>query len=155
MRKMKVSADRRVPRLIGVLAALVILTAVLLAFLPRRAEGDYALTLDGSAWRGGTAAAGRESGLRVIVTLDGREIAVLPFGEAHVLRVALKEGGSNEITLTGDSVSMTEADCPNQDCVHMGAVTAENLETRVMGGFIVCLPHRLAVEVREGEAQGE
>ena len=74
MRKMKVSADRRVPRLIGVLAALVILTAVLLAFLPRRAEGDYALTLDGSAWRGGTAAAGRESGLRVIVTLDGREI---------------------------------------------------------------------------------
>ena len=72
-----------------------------------------------------------------------------------MLRVALKEGGSNEITLTGDSVSMTEADCPNQDCIHMGAVTAENLETGVMGGFIVCLPHRLAVEVREGEAQGE
>lgn len=45
---------------------------------------------------------------------------------------------------------MTEADCPNQDCVQMGAVTAENLETRAMGGFIVCLPYRLAVEVREG-----
>ncbi|MBO7662459.1 MAG: NusG domain II-containing protein [Clostridia bacterium] len=148
------SGNQRVPRIIWILAALVILTAVLLIFLPRKAESDYALTLDGSAWRGGTAAAGRESSLRVIVTLDGREIAALPFGEAHVLRVTLREGGVNEITLTGDSVSMTEADCPNQDCVHMGAVTAENLETRAMGGFIVCLPHRLAVEVREREAQG-
>ena len=27
-------------------------------------------------------------------------------------------------------------------------VTEENLEVRVLGGFIVCLPHKLSVEVR-------
>ena len=45
---------------------------------------------------------------------------------------------------------MEHADCDNQDCVQMGAVTRDNLELRVMGGFIICLPHKISVEVREG-----
>ena len=35
-----------------------------------------------------------------------------------------------------------------QDCVQMGEVTRDNLEVRVMGGFIICLPHKISVEVR-------
>ena len=73
---------------------------------------------------------------------------MLPFEEPHVLRLELKDGGMNTVTLTGEAVFVSDADCPNQDCMGMGEVTAENLETRVLGGFIVCLPHRLAVEVR-------
>ena len=30
------------------------------------------------------------------------------------------------------------------------AVTRGNLELRVMGGFIICLPHKVSVEVRDG-----
>jgi hypothetical protein len=30
----------------------------------------------------------------------------------------------------------------------MGEVTRDNLEVRVMGGFIICLPHKISVEVR-------
>ena len=29
-------------------------------------------------------------------------------------------------------------------------VTRDNLELRVMGGFIICLPHKISVEVRDG-----
>ena len=43
---------------------------------------------------------------------------------------------------------MEEADCHGQDCVKMEPVTRDNLEMRVMGGFIICLPHRVSVEVR-------
>ena len=44
---------------------------------------------------------------------------------------------------------MDHANCENQDCVNMGQVTLDNLELRVMGGFVICLPHKVSVEVRE------
>lgn len=44
-------------------------------------------------------------------------------------------------------VWMESANCTTQDCVHMGEITRENLYIRPMGGFIICLPHGLTVEV--------
>ena len=86
--------------------------------------------------------------LRVYITLNGEALLDLPFIEAHTVRIIQPDGGENTITLTGSSVYMTEANCDGQDCVQMGEVTRENLEVRVMGGFIICLPHRISVEVR-------
>ena len=59
-----------------------------------------------------------------------------------------ENGDENSLVLTGDRVYMESANCDGQDCVKMEAVTRENLETRVMFGMIICLPHRLSVEVR-------
>ena len=87
-------------------------------------------------------------GLRVILTLDGKEIANLPFGEAHTVRVMQGNGDENTLVLTGERVYMESANCEGQDCVNMEPVTRDNLETRVMFGMIICLPHRLSVEVR-------
>ena len=88
--------------------------------------------------------------LRVYVTRDGKPLIDLPFGEAHSVQVLLPGGGENTVAITGDAVYMEHADCDNQDCVNMGAVTRDNLELRVMGGFIICLPHKISVEVRDG-----
>ena len=107
------------------------------------------LWLDGQPVPAGYAPGGADGDLRVIVTLDGRTLAELPFSEPHTLRIGLPDGGSNTVSLTGDAVFMQEADCEGQDCVQMGQVTRDNLEVRVMGGFIICLPHRISVEVRE------
>ena len=86
--------------------------------------------------------------LRVILTLDGKEIVNLPFEEAHTVKVIQENGDENSLVLTGDRVYMESANCEGQDCVKMEAVTRDNLETRVMFGMIICLPHRLSVEVR-------
>ena len=86
--------------------------------------------------------------LRVILTLDGKEIVNLPFEEAHTVKVIQENGDENSLVLTGDGVVMESANCEGQDCVHMEEVTRDNLETRVMFGMIICLPHRLSVEVR-------
>ena len=103
--------------------------------------------LDGAAWDGKPV--GPASGdLRVYVTLDGEALIDLPFDEAHTLTVTQPGLGENTVRITGEAVYMEHADCENQDCVQMGQVTRDNLEMRVMGGFIVCLPHRLSVEVR-------
>ena len=84
----------------------------------------------------------------MILTLDGQEAANLPFGEAHTVRILQQDGAENTLVLTGESVYMESANCEGQDCVHMEKITRDNLETRVMFGMIICLPHRLSVEVR-------
>lgn len=42
------------------------------------------------------------------------------------------------VTLTKDGVSVTESDCPGQDCVHTGCITRA-------GQSIVCLPEQVVV----------
>ncbi len=110
-------------------------------------KADVQVLLDGAAWDGQPVSPGAE-GLRVYVTLDGAALIDVPFAEVHTLDIIQPDGAENAIRLTGDAVFMERANCQNQDCVQMGEVTEDNLELRVLGGFIVCLPHRLSVEVR-------
>ena len=130
------------------LALAVALIAVLVACGKEDASsGGTRVLVDGEPFSG--EAAPGEGGARVYVTLDGAPLIDLPFAQAHTIDVLQPDGGENAIVLTGESVYMDHANCDNQDCVIMGAVTLENLEARVLGGFIVCLPHRLSVEVRD------
>ena len=48
------------------------------------------------------------------------------------------------VTLTKDGVSVTESDCPGQDCVHTGRITRA-------GQSIVCLPEQVVVTL-EGKS---
>jgi len=106
------------------------------------------VTVDGEAPES-PAAGEKAPGLWVTVTVDGMVASELPFEEQHTVRIAQDGIGENTVILTGKAVYMQDADCPGKDCVSMGEVTRENLEMRVMGGFIICLPHRLSVEVWE------
>ena len=124
-------------RMIALLLALGLLIS---GCAPGRKGDGVRVLVDGRAWEG----------LRVYVTFDGRPLIDLPFGEAHSVQVLLPDGAENTVAITGEAVYMEHADCENQDCVNMGAVTRDNLELRVMGGFIICLPHKVSVEVRDG-----
>ena len=132
-------------------ALLAVIAAVLCFVLLRPgAQTDGArVFLDGEPFSGLALSPEQQDGLRVILTLDGQEIADLPFGEAHTVRVLQDNGDENTLVLTGESVYMESANCEGQDCVHMEKITRENLETRVMFGMIIRLPHRLSVEVRQ------
>ena len=110
-------------------------------------DGGMTLMLDGAELTEAVLDPEGGNGLRVIVTVDGNEVANLPFGTEHTLQV-IQGSGMNTVRITPDAVYMQEADCHGQDCVKMEPVTRDNLEMRVMGGFIICLPHRLSVEVR-------
>ncbi len=137
------------PRRAVPLAAVLLVSALLLCgcgVAKKQAAGPV-ITLDGAAWNGETVQP-EAQGLRVYVTLDGEKLIDLPFDSPHTLTVTQPGLGENTVQITGEAVYMAHADCENQDCVQMGQVTRDNLEMRVMGGFIVCLPHRLSVEVR-------
>ena len=136
------------------LAAALLIAAVLLWFFVLRpsgetkGNGEVQVILDGKPVTAQESIGPGEKDLRVSITLDGEPLLDLPFAEPHSVRIIQPDGGENTVTLTGNSVYMTEANCEGQDCVQMGEVTRENLEVRVMGGFIICLPHRISVEVR-------
>ena len=117
---------------------------------PAPGTSGLRVLVDGEMWEDGAVSPANGDDLRVYVTFDGQPLLDLPFGEAHSVQIIQGDGSENTVAITGNAVFMEHADCDNQDCVHMGAVTRENLELRVMGGFIICLPHKISVEVREG-----
>jgi len=137
-----------------IVAAALLTAAVLLwIFVLRpsgepKGNGEVQVILDGEPMRAQENSGSDGKDLRVYITLDGNPLLDLPFAEKHTVRIVQPDGGENTVTLTGNSVYMTEANCEGKDCVQMGEVTRENLEVRVMGGFIICLPHRISVEVR-------
>ena len=148
--------DGRKPgrRAAAVLAAILVLAAAAAALIifrsgrPPAENSGISVFLDGAPWKAGDPLPKGTGEMTVLITLDGALLMELPFEEAHTVKIVQPDGGENTVTLTGEAVTMAEANCEGQDCVQMGEVTRENLEVRVMGGFIICLPHRLSVEVR-------
>ena len=128
-------------------AILFLVLAILLTGCRVPKGSGVRLKLDGEVWNG-DALPQAEGDLRVYVTLDGDALIDLPFSEAHVLEIEQADGARNVVRLTGEAVWMEDANCENHDCINMGEVNRDNLELRVMGGFIICLPHRISVEVR-------
>ncbi len=56
--------------------------------------------------------------------------------------------GYNLIRIIDNAVQIIDADCPDQLCVHMGAV-------RKVGEKVVCLPNRVLVEVVGQSKEGD
>lgn len=81
----------------------------------------------------------RGGGSTVVVTVDGEHYASLPLGEDAELLIE-SEGGTNLLIISGGRASVTEADCPNRVCVETGAISSE-------GQLIVCLPHKVVIEI--------
>ncbi len=53
----------------------------------------------------------------------------------------------NVIHVTSEGVYMESSTCENQDCVEQGIVTFENLHSRILGRFIICLPNTVMLEL--------
>ena len=114
------------------------------------AGGQTTVTVDGVIQQGLPEEGASGGGARVYIWLGGDLMASFPFEEAHTIVIRQADGSENTVRMTGSAVYMEDATCQNHDCVQMGEVTMENIEMRVMGGFIVCLPQRVTVEVAMG-----
>ncbi|WP_165004995.1 MULTISPECIES: NusG domain II-containing protein [unclassified Enterococcus] len=93
------------------------------------------------------AAPDREAVLRV----DGTEIKTFPLvsgKESYTYTYKDSHGDYNLIEVDGDRIRIKEADCDDQICVRRGWA-AKNGET------IVCLPHKLVIEVRSTDGSDE
>lgn len=79
----------------------------------------------------------------VVISADGvhlHEMDLVDDGETETYEYVSEDGHRNVIVREGTEVKMIDASCPDQLCVRQGTITDA-------GETIVCLPHRLIVEV--------
>ena len=82
-----------------------------------------------------------------VVTVDGVEYGRYPLSEDHTETILFDDGSYNCFTIQDGYVSMSEASCPDQICVHHSPVH-QNKET------IVCLPDKVVITIENGEESG-
>lgn len=82
----------------------------------------------------------------LIVTVGNTTYEPLPLTEDAYYGLS-HDGCYNIIHVTENSVSMYESNCDNQDCVEQGEVTLENMETRILGNMIICLPNQVSLQL--------
>lgn len=81
-----------------------------------------------------------------VVIRDGAQnVYELPLGQ-DATKTVTTDLGTNVIEIKDGRVHVEEADCPNQDCVHQGWIDAA-------GQQIVCLPHKLTVDIVDEGAE--
>lgn len=83
---------------------------------------------------------------RIIITLDGEVYNTLSLDKAAVITIEDGKGGFNIIQVENGAVSVSEANCSNQTCVHTGSVSRS-------GEIIACLPHRLVISIESKDEE--
>lgn len=81
------------------------------------------------------------SGHKTIIKVDGNIIRECDIGRDETIEVSGYNGGHNTVIIKDGQVSVIDADCPDKVCVDTGMINAP-------GQTIVCLPHRVVVEIR-------
>lgn len=81
-----------------------------------------------------------------VVIRDGEQnVYELPLNQ-DTTKTVTTDLGTNLVEIKDGRVHVEEADCPNQDCVHQGWIDAA-------GQQIVCLPHKLTVDIVDESAK--
>lgn len=84
------------------------------------------------------------SSLQAVIQADGETVKVFDLvddGKTESFLYQDEHGHENLVVRTGTSVKIQEANCRDQVCVRMRAISEP-------GETILCLPHRLLVEVQ-------
>lgn len=74
------------------------------------------------------------------ITVDGEIYGMYDLSENQEISI----GDTNVCRIEEEKVTMIQADCPDQICVHTAAISSD-------GGTIVCLPNRIVLEIRNGD----
>ena len=80
-----------------------------------------------------------------VVLIDGEEYGSFPLSIDLTERIELEDGSYNVLVIADGKADITEASCPDGICVSHRAVSRQKQS-------ITCLPNKLVVEIRNGEA---
>lgn len=83
------------------------------------------------------------SGTQAVIRVNGEVYGTYDLSKDQEIMVDT-EYGHNLVRIEDGQAYMAEADCPDGYCEHQGKISHEN-ET------IVCLPHKLVVEINSGQ----
>lgn len=82
----------------------------------------------------------KDAGSEAVVTIDGKEYGRYNLSEDAEIPIKIDGVTTNYLIIENGAADMTNADCPDQLCVKMKAISLD-------GETIVCLPNKVVVEV--------
>lgn len=81
----------------------------------------------------------------VTIYVDSREYATYTVSEGYEKEITITtDEGYNQLKLQSKTITITDSDCPNRDCVHMGTISRA-------GDMLICLPHKLMIVLEGGD----
>ncbi|MCR8844663.1 NusG domain II-containing protein [Paenibacillus sp. SC116] len=80
------------------------------------------------------------------ITVDGKLFKQVTLTEEEQIITVPTDHGTNVLKVHNHGIEMIEADCPDQVCLSFGFVSRK-------GDTIVCLPHRVLVELKTDQAE--
>lgn len=83
--------------------------------------------------------------LRAVITVDGEVYKTVDLSAVAVPYefTVESEYGHNTLRISHRAIEVVEADCSEQVCVEQGTITDSLIP-------IVCLPHRMVIQIEEG-----
>lgn len=84
-----------------------------------------------------------KSGNKAVITVNGEKVSVLKLNEERNETIKT-ENGVNTVKIKDGKVIVADADCPDKICVNHRPISK-------VGDTIICLPHKLVVEIAEEE----
>lgn len=81
------------------------------------------------------------------VSIAGQTQQMIPLTEDGVIRIEQENGDYNVVEVFEDGFRVIEANCYNQDCIHQGEVTVDNIAGRALANEVICLPHKLVLSL--------
>ncbi len=85
------------------------------------------------------------------ISIAGQTQELIPLTEEREIRIEQDNGDYNVVHIFAGGFEVTEANCYNQDCIHQGEVTVDNIEGRALANEIICLPHKLVLSLVTGD----
>ena len=92
---------------------------------------------------------GKGEGTVAVVSVDGEVLERIDLSkvrEAYEFEVTTPYG-NNTVRVEPGAISVIAADCPDHVCVYQGRLTGSGIP-------IICMPHRLVIEIEGGDIDG-
>ncbi len=87
------------------------------------------------------------------ISVPGQTYELVPLTQEREIVVEQADGSRNVVEVFPGGFRMKESNCLNQDCILQGDVTTDNVANRVLANEVICLPHRLVLELVTADGQ--
>ena len=84
-----------------------------------------------------------ETGTFVTVSQESGEVLQFPLYENRTISLSSHDQGYNVLVIENGNAYISDANCGDHTCIRTGAISLE-------GEQIICLPHKLVVEITGG-----
>jgi len=84
----------------------------------------------------------------VEIQYNGETVQYFELDDSVERTIELDHEGHNVLVVKDGHVDMIEADCPDQDCVHMQSITYDSWNPT-----IICAPNKIVVRIVGGERE--